>query len=474
MSLHVYNSLTKSKEPVTLINKNIVTMYHCGPTVYDRVHIGNLRSFLLGDILRRYYEFKNIPVKQVMNITDIGHLSGDSDHGDDKMMKLLKRKDLEVSLENMLSACAEIIYEFKGDLLKLNILTPHHMPRASEYITQQIELIKILIEKNYTYTLSDGIYFDTSKYELYGALGDASGGKDGELHERITHIQKHNRKDFALWKFNSDHGFESELGKGFPGWHIECSAMSTALLGNEFDFHTGGMDLKMIHHNNEIAQSCAAYGGNFCNYWMHGEFLNVASEKMSKSFGNMYNLGDIINQGVSPMALRMLFLQTHYRSVMDFSFESLEATTHLLSGLYKIISKYVFLHGSFDTQTINTLRTIHQDITAAYEDDLNTALAFSLMMKHHDIEVTQKVELLLAFDELFGLGFSTVHKVSQDTFSQHAVKDLITQRKLARELKNYRESDRLRDELLKHNISVNDGKDESVYFIKHIFGVTLE
>lgn len=251
--IQLHNTLGNKLEEFIPIKQGFVSMYHCGPTVYDFVHIGNLRAFLTADIVRRVFEYEGYEVKQVMNITDVG-IGGDNDEGEDKMIKGLKREGKEISLESMKELSEFYTKKFKEDINKLNIKIPNVLPKASEHITEDIELIKKLEDKRFVYKTSDGVYFDTSKTTNYGKLGGLNRGEESE--SRIEeNKEKKNQRDFALWKFNSNLGYPSPWGQGFPGWHIECSAMSTKYLGNTFDIHTGGIDLAPIHHNNEIVQS---------------------------------------------------------------------------------------------------------------------------------------------------------------------------------------------------------------------------
>ncbi|HEY1041281.1 MAG TPA: cysteine--tRNA ligase [Candidatus Paceibacterota bacterium] len=482
MPLNIYNSLHKQIEEFTPINDREITMYHCGPTVYDRVHIGNLRSFFLADTLRRYFEFTGHKVKQVMNITDIGHISGDADFGEDKMMRLLKRKGLEINLKNMLSAAAEETEQFEKDLEALNILHPHVLPKASDHIKEQIAMIQQLIAKEISYVTKHAIYFDVSKDPHYGALGGLTTSGQEE-NSRIEESEKRNIQDFALWKFD-EMGFDSELGKGFPGWHIECSAMSIKYLGEEFDIHTGGIDLKPIHHNNEIAQACCSTDKNFAHYWMHGEFLNIDSEKMAKSLGNMFTLADLEEKNISPLALRVLFLQAHYRSVLNFSWDALEASSNLLSGLYKTIAKCIYddlrQKSSLDAVQILVEDYKTSDILSGYQNDLNTPQSFSQFMRYIGEEPAinydsrYKTILMLKFDDLFGLKFKEVDSTTKKFLTQEKTVALIYERNKARLNKDYQKSDELRDELLAENIACEDGKDESFYFPAKILGVSLQ
>lgn len=291
----LYDTLKKEKREFSPIKEGEVSMYHCGPTVYDYLHIGNLRTFLLADFLRRVFEFNGYKVHQVMNITDIGHLTSDADSGDDKMTKALIREGKELTLENMKQLALFYSDVFKNDLKNLNILTPNSLPMASDHIQEDIDLISLLTKKGFTYKTSDGLYFDTLKYPEYGKLGGISVIDEKELQSRLAqNSEKKDPRDFALWKFNNTLGYEAPWGKGFPGWHIECSAMSMKYLGESFDIHTGGIDHISVHHNNEIAQSESVTGKPLANYWLHGAFLTVKDSKMAKSSGEFITLKSLV------------------------------------------------------------------------------------------------------------------------------------------------------------------------------------
>src|SRR3989338_11419052 len=302
--LRFYNTLTGKKEPFSPIdpNKKEVRMYNCGPTVYNYSHIGNLRAYVFAYVLRRTLEYNGYKVKQVMNITDVGHLTSDGDDGDDKMVKALKREGKPFTLEAMREVADFYTKAFKDDLTALNIKIPETLEHASDHIPEDIELVQELEAKGFAYKTSDGMYFDTSKFPSYGKLGNIN--LKGQLAGARVSVnsEKKNPADFTLWKkshrqgsgqADNDIGWESLWGKGFPGWHIECSAMSRKYLGQPFDIHTGGIDHIPVHHQNEIAQSEAAYGVPLANFWLHNEFLKVDGQKMSKSLGNIYTIKNL-------------------------------------------------------------------------------------------------------------------------------------------------------------------------------------
>ncbi|MEX2014200.1 MAG: cysteine--tRNA ligase [Parcubacteria group bacterium] len=398
MAVKLHNSLTGSLEEFKPIASGHVGMYHCGPTVYDYVHIGNLRAFLTADIVRRTLEYTGLDVKQVMNITDVG-IGGNNDEGEDKIIKGLKREGKAISMESMKELGDFYSERFKEDIAKLNIKTPHVLPKASEHLDVQIELIKVLEAKSFTYLTPDGVYFDVSKDTQYGKLG----GIDGDSESRLEpNLHKKNPKDFALWKFNTNLGFASPWGQGFPGWHLECSAMSTKYLGQTFDIHTGGIDLAPIHHNNEIAQSENACGCTLANYWLHNEYVNVADGKMAKSEGNQITLNVVVEKGFSPLAYRYFLLMAHYRTPVNFSWEALEAA----DNAYKKLKKF--------TSGLSLGGIVNEDyqkrFTEKLENDLNTAQALAIvwgLLKDKEVSAEDKLATILDFDKVLGLGLSS-------------------------------------------------------------------
>jgi len=398
MTIRFRNTLGNKMEEFSPLSRGKVGMYHCGPTVYDHVHIGNLRSFLLADLLRRTFEYEGYEVKQVMNITDVG-IGGNNDEGEDKILLGLKREGKTVTLENMRELTQFYTERFLEDIAKINILKPHVLPKASEHLAEQIELIKKLADKGLTYQTSGAVYFDTSKDAHYGRLGRLG----REIESRIESAEKKNPRDFALWKKNDSIGFPSPWGQGFPGWHIECSAMSMKYLGPSFDIHTGGLDLAPVHHNNEIAQSENACGCTFARLWLHNEFVNVSdlgeSRKMAKSEGNHLTLNSLEERGFSPLAYRYLLLMAHYRTPVQFSFVSLEAAASAFEKLQKLV------HGLPDGGSIND--AYRKMFKEKLENDLNTAQALAILWtlaKDKDISPEDKKATILNFDKVLGLG----------------------------------------------------------------------
>lgn len=391
--------MTREVEEFRPINAGRVGMYHCGPTVYDYAHVGNLRSYIFSDLLRRAVEAEGLEVTQVINITDIGHLTSDADTGDDKMVKGLKRENLPLSLDGLKELANKYEEAFKDDLKALNIKTPHHFPRATEYLEDQIALIETLEEKGFTYKLEDGVYFDTSKLSDYGKLGGLT--PLGESVARIGNEGKRNSRDFVLWKISRDThlGFESSWGTGFPGWHIECSAMAKKLLGQPLDIHTGGVDHIPVHHNNEIAQSEAAYGSELARYWLHNEFVTLSDAKMAKSEGSYIRLKDVVERGFSPLAYRYFLLMAHYRSKVVFSWEALEAANNAFEKLKRFVGP------------IGDVGVVDQAYKAKFmekiENDLNTPQALAILwtlVKDKEVTSENKLATILEFDKMLGLG----------------------------------------------------------------------
>lgn len=398
MTLKFHNTLSGKLEDFEPIDDGKVRMYHCGPTVYDYVHIGNLRSFFLADILRRIFEYIGYEVKQVMNITDVG-IGGNNDEGEDKILSGLRREGKEITMENMRELGDFYTERFREDIGAMNIKTPDVLPKASEHIEEQIDMIKTLEEKGLTYKTSDGIYFDTSKDSNYGKLGKI--GKDTE--SRVENGEKKNSRDFALWKFNANLGFPSPWGQGFPGWHIECSAMSTKYLGKTFDIHTGGLDLAPIHHNNEIAQSENVCGCEYVHYWLHNEFVNMYDAKMAKSEGTGITLSDLVKGGFDPLVYRYFLLLAHYRTPVNFTWEALTAA----QNAYNKLKQFVERNKTQETSVQRVNEDYKQKFLEKLENDLNTPQALAVvwtLVKDKDVPNNDKLATLKDFDRVLGLG----------------------------------------------------------------------
>jgi cysteinyl-tRNA synthetase len=443
MTLQFYNTLSRQKENFSPINKKEVKMYSCGPTVYDYAHIGNLRAYVFADILQKTLEYSGYKVKRVMNITDIGHLSSDADSGEDKMTKGLLREGKELTLENMRGLAEFYTEKFKEDLKKLNIKIPKAFYFASDYVKEDIELVKKLEEEKYTYKTSDGIYFNTAKMPDYGALWGGTRNRD-ENYARVTeNSEKKNGEDFALWKFNSKIGFPSPWGKGFPGWHIECSAMGMKFLGEQFDIHTGGIDLIPTHHTNEIAQAeCATGKKPFVRFWLHSEFVDTGNEKMSKSKNNFLRLESLTAKNISPTTYRFWLLMASYRTKVNFIWEALEGAETALKRLFNL---YLEL-GNPPVGEGKIDKKYQQKFKEYIEDDLDTPRALSLLwdiLKDKNISNTDKKVTILDFDKVFGLGFEKLKEIK----IPKEIEKLVAEREQARKNKDYKKSDELRKEI---------------------------
>jgi cysteinyl-tRNA synthetase len=439
--IRLSNTLSKELEEFTPLHPKQVSMYHCGPTVYDYAHIGNLRAYVFADTLRRVMEFAGFSVTQVINITDIGHLVSDNDDGEDKMTKALKREGKPLTLSAMREIANFYFETFKKDLEALNIKTPHHFPFASDHIKEDITLIETLISKGFAYSISDGIYFDTTKDTHYGKLGGIT--EDAE-HSRIsTNSEKKNFRDFALWKFNEELGFEAPFGKGFPGWHIECSAMSMKYLGETFDIHTGGIDHIPVHHNNEIAQSESATGKPFAQYWLHNAFVTMESFK---------------EKNILPIAYRYWLLQARYSTPIHFSWNALESAQN---AYIKVMKVYKTLPdgGEVDEKYIARLKEY-------VEDDLDTPKSLALLwelLKDINISHQNKKATMIVFDSVLGLNIK--HLSSITTFTEQKIEnlpqniqDLIAKREEARTNKDFKASDEIREQLSDLGYNVEDSE----------------
>ena len=438
---------------------NSVSLYTCGPTVYNYAHIGNLRTYLFEDVLKRVLLYNKLAIRHVMNITDVGHLTNDSDSGEEKMEIASKRENKSAW------QLAEFYTEaFRQDLERLHILPPNVWCKATDHIKDQIELVQKLEKKGFTYTIpNDGVYYDTSKFKEYGKMAklDIEGLKAGA---RIDMTEgKRNITDFALWKFspaNEKRQMEwpSPWGVGFPGWHIECSAMSMAHLGDHFDIHCGGIDHIPIHHTNEIAQTEAVTGKKWVNTWMHGEFLLIDKSKMAKSGDNFTTLQTLIDKGYSPIDYRYFVLGAQYRSKLNFSWEALDGAKIAWDKLRERVREF---------RTQNTLKPgkSFEKHKAAFEDaindDLNMPIALSVLwavVKDETLGTHERLQLLEDFDSIFGFGIKEL-AIEQAIPLEPHLKNLFDERMKARKEKNFARSDELRKKLLENGILVEDSAD---------------
>ncbi len=463
--LFLYNTLTKNKDLFKPIKGNKVDMYTCGPTVYNFPHIGNMRTYIFEDLLKRVLEYNGYNVKHVMNITDVGHLTGDRDMGDDKVERESKKQG-KTAWE-----IAEFYTDiFKKDLAYLNIIPPTIYCKATDNIKEQIDLVKKLEEKGYTYKTSDGIYFDTSKVADYTKL---SGQKIDELREgaRVeVNDEKRNSTDFALWKFSPKDikrqmEWPSPWGIGFPGWHIECSAMSMKYLGEQFDIHCGGVDHVNIHHTNEIAQTESVTGKKpWVNYWIHGAFLNIkGGEKMAKSSGNFLTVqSTFVDKNISPLVYRFTALNTHYRKPMEWSGEILNAGKNGLENLYSKISKLGNKVGRVNIEW-------KDKFARAINDDLNISQALGILneMLKSDISNEDKLATAYDFDKIFGLKFDSIEEnKKQEIDIPDNISKLVQEREEARKAKNWAKSDEIRAQIASLGYEVKDTKEGPKVVIK--------
>ncbi len=382
MTIQFYNTLTRKKEQFSPIEKGVVKVYSCGPTVYSHPHIGNWRAYIFSDVLKKVMRYFSYEVIDVINITDVGHLVSDSDDGEDKMLKASKKENLDPY-----QIARKYEREFIKGLEKLHIQKPNYLPRATEHIKEQIEIIDELKQKDIAYLTDDGIYFDVSKFNDYGKL---SGQKleEKESGARVElDSQKRNPQDFALWKFltgdNKNHimKWDSPWGVGFPGWHIECSAMSSKYLGNHFDIHTGGIDHIPVHHENEIAQNSCSRDIKV-NYWIHNDFITVDGEKLSKSLGNSYTLEELEEKGYSTLDFREMCLRSHYKKGVNFTFDSLTQGKSNVKKINDFYEKLQNLEASdVEDSLVEAFKKYMDEYEAALKDDLNTPEAMAAMYK---------------------------------------------------------------------------------------------
>jgi cysteinyl-tRNA synthetase len=450
MDIKLYNTLSEKIEIFKPLKKGFVSMYNCGPTVYDRVHIGNLRAYIFADTLRRMFEYNECKVKQIINITDIGHLVSDADEGEDKMTKALKREGKPLTIEAMEEIGTKYFNTFIEDLKLINIEPASEFPRASKHISEDIELIQQLEKHGFIYTTSDGLYFDTSKFKGYGKLGKINIDSSNDKPRIASNPEKKNPADFTIWKFDENIGWQSPWGKGFPGWHIECSAMSKKYLGQPFDIHTGGIDHIPVHHNNEIAQSEAAYGVPLTNYWMHFAFLNVNGGKMAKSEGNFITLDTLLENMVSPLAYRYWLLTAHYRTPIEFTYNAVKAAQNALIRLISTISGYPVGGSIISAYKESFLTYINDDL------DLPKAIALTWNLLRDDkYSEADKRATILDFDQVFGLNLNAVKNIIEEEIPIE-IKTMAEAREEARNNKDWKKADALRQEIENRGFTVRD------------------
>ncbi len=459
MLIQIHNTLSGQKEGFKPLEENKVGIYSCGPTVYDTAHIGNLRTYVSNDLIRRIFEYNGYFVKHVMNITDI----------DDKTIQ--KSQEKKISLEELTRHYETL---FIADLHSLNILTPNRVLRATDHIKEMIEMISILLEKGIAYQTKDGIYFSIGLFKDYGKLAklkiDAT--DTTTLKERISNdeYEKENPRDFALWKFYSESDgevfYEAPFGKGRPGWHIECSAMSTWALGPTIDIHTGGTDLIFPHHTNEIAQSESATEEHFVNYWVHCAFMNVNDDKMAKSKGNFLKLSDIEDAGISPLAFRYWLMTSHYRSQVNFTIEAVKGAQ---TAFIRLIEAFVRFGEVTNEHVHSSSRNYKEEFLKKINDDFNMPEALALtweLIKDHSVEAKEKIALMLDFDKVFGFGLKAVMDMKEEIPQE--IRALAEIREEARKNKEWEKSDALRIEIESRGFEIKD-TDESFQISKKNF-----
>lgn len=458
--IYLYNSASKQKEEFQPTKPGTVTMYACGPTVYDHIHIGNLRAYLLPDLLHRLFLYNGYKVNFTINFTDFGHLSDDGDTGEDKIMKGMQAAGLPINIEAMKEFALPYIDSFKKDNEIFGNLPATTYARASNYIQEQIKLIETLDEKGYAYETSDGVYFDISKFPDYGTLGNIDlnqirAGARVEVNE-----EKRHPADFALWKKGAL-GWESQWGVGFPGWHIECTAMIFATLGKQIDVHTGGEDLKYTHHNAEICQAESVTGKTFVKYWLHNAHITVSGEKIAKSTGNGLTLNDLEDSGYNPSDYRYWLLQSHYRTTTNFSLEALDAAKQALTRLKR------FVYNDLDGIKPTVVNADYENkFVSALHDDLDTPKALAILWdltKDESLKPGEKLATIHALDSLLEIGLSKESEAGKAELGYLAktevpeeIQDLLEQREAARIARNWPEADRLREAIRVKGFEVED------------------
>ena len=469
MKFLVYNTLTGKKEEIIPIEEDKIRLYTCGPTVYNYAHIGNLRTYIFEDALKKSLEYIGFNVKHVMNITDVGHLESDSDTGEDKMA-------LGASREKKTPWEIARLYEeaFFKDCQLLNIVKPTVVCRATEHIEDMIKFIQILEEKGFTYIENGNVYFSIEKYPDYNKLANLS-MDELEAGSRVdVDPFKKNPLDFVLWFTNSKFTnqimqWESPWGKGFPGWHIECSAMSMKYLGDRIDMHCGGVDHIPVHHTNEIAQSESAIGHKWVNYWIHGEHLVLDNGKMSKSSGDFLTVSRLFKEGYSPLDYRYFCLQSRYRKQLVFRFESLTEAQKAFRKLKGRIKNIVEGRNSEEAIDKNKVKAYKDKFAAQISDDLNIANAFTVLsevIKDDSLNSTEKLYLIEDFDKVFSLDLTSFEDKAIGNVDEEYIQNLISERNKARKEKNWSRADEIRNMLLESNIELVDSKEGTTWRVR--------
>lgn len=483
--MKLYNSLGRQVQDFKPILDGEVKLYSCGPTVYSYYHVGNLRNAVFNDTLRRALMVNGYTVRQVMNITDVGHLVSDEDAGEDKL-----EAGARLEGKSVWEVADFYIEAFKSDMASLNVLPPNGYSgsdgpyaKATDFIDQQIEIIELLLSKGFAYQTEEAIYFDVSKLPSYGELsGQRLSEKEvGARPDVVKDVQKRNPQDFALWFFlvgrfeNHSMHWPSPWGAGFPGWHLECSAIVHATLGDPIDIHTGGVDHLGTHHPNEMAQTEAAFGHRLANYWIHNEHLLVDGRKMSKSLGNIYTLADVVSKGYEPECLRVLFLQSHYRTQSNFSWDSLTAASYFLKNIRDNFS-WIYQSGIKSDQELpelaDAIEKYKDDIKLALAGDLDTPKALAVLSAASDgFAVTpaskHDIPVLEEFDKFIqeALGFSVLDKERYSLSEEQ--EELRNQRDAARQAGDWSRADELKNDLLSNGLELlKDTPDGAIWYQK--------
>ena len=456
--LKLYNTLTRKKEEFVPLKKGTVKMYSCGPTVYNYAHIGNMRAYIFMDTLRKVLKYNGYKVKHVMNITDVGHLVSDADEGEDKMAKTAR-----IENRSVYEIAKEYTDAFMKDIKALNIDTPEHIAKATEHIREMEIYVNDIVKNWYAYETSKGVYFDTSKLPNYGKMLSNNNIDDLKAGARVeVDTEKRNPQDFALWiKAPKEHimKWNSKWGLCYPGWHIECSAMSRKYLGDKFDIHTGGVDHIPIHHENEIAQSIGATGHNLANYWMHVEFLLIDGGKMSKSLGNVYTLNDLKAKGIDALSYRYFTYSSHYRNKLNFTWDAIKSAKNSLNKLRDMIALHKDVNKKIDK---NIISKYEEQFLDAINDDMNMPVAISIVWEiaKEKEKSNDFYELIKKFDSVLSLDLDKNDK--EDINIPEDIKLILNERKDARKNKNFAKSDELRDKLKELGYIVKDTKDGQI------------
>lgn len=456
--INLYNTMSRKKEEFKPIDEkdNIIKIYTCGPTVYNYAHIGNMRAYIFMDTLRKVLKFNGYRLDHVMNITDVGHMTSDADEGEDKMEKSAREQE-----KSVYEIAEEYTEAFLEDIDSLNVERPEHIVKATDHIKEMEQYVKEILENGYAYETSKGVYFDTSKLKSYGELSgvDLNNQKAGARIE--IDPEKKNPLDFAIWiKAPKEHimKWESFYGLCYPGWHIECSAMSRKYLGEHFDIHTGGVDHIPVHHENEIAQSKGATGINPANFWMHVEFLLVDGGKMSKSLGNVYRIDQLEKNDIEPLAYRYFTFTSHYRNKLNFTWEGIRSAQISLNRLRETTLSH---KGQSDKIEKNIIEGYEKRFLDAINDDINIPIAVSICWEvaRENSKSNEYYELLMKFDSVLSLELSRDNNNEGNMNVSDDITEILERRKLARENKDFYLSDILRDELKVKGYTVIDSKE---------------